>query len=135
MGKLFCAVMENLTLFLQLLLTSCYLFQILVVSMCQCLRTCTQFLYWWGKKNLLGKISTGFSSRLKTALIFIEGRKKRGPCFFNGLTSSDSIKHLHSKLFTTEIQKNSGLYKNTTVLKGFPVISLQHFYGHKILMK
>lgn len=32
MGKLFCAVMENLTLFLQLLLTSCCLFLILVVS-------------------------------------------------------------------------------------------------------
>lgn len=71
------------------------------------------------------------------ALVFIEGRKEKGPCFFDGLTSSDSIKHLYSKLFTTEIKKNSGLYKNTIVLKGFPVIPLQHFsmdtkFSHEI---
>lgn len=48
------------------------------------------------------------------ALIFIVGRKK-GPYFFDGLTSSVSIKHLHSKLFTTDIKKNSGLFKNATV--------------------
>lgn len=71
------------------------------------------------------------------ALVFIEGRKEKGSCFFDGLTSSDSIKHLYSKLFTTEIKKNSGLYKNTIVLKGFPVIPLQHFsmdtkFSHEI---
>lgn len=85
-----------------------------------------------GKEKPVGENIHWFSLQIKNGPHFYSGDEKKGAGFFYGPTSSDSIKYLHRKFFITEINKNSGLDKNATVLKVFPVIPLQHINGHKI---
>lgn len=110
MGKLSCAMMKSLALFFPFTFNLLLSFQELVVSETDVLtsKSMHPISVLVGKEKPIGENTQCLQLQIKNGPHFYSGKKKkRGPCFFDGLISSDSVKHLHSKLFTTELKRKS----------------------------